>query len=188
MQATTQALKEWNVAVQALEQGQTILLLRKGGIREAGGQFTVKDTPVWLYPTYEHQKPELLKSPYDRQVQPVASGWHPETVRISSWAQLTDVFAVHEASTVKALFPFHIWTETFVTERLKWKPSQPLYVLLLRVYRIQPQDVPYSPRYGGCQSWIHLESAIALDQANPVFTEVRYAEQIADIQSVLLSQ
>ena len=27
-----QALKEWNVAVEALEAGKTILLLRKGGI------------------------------------------------------------------------------------------------------------------------------------------------------------
>ncbi|TVQ05475.1 MAG: DUF1802 family protein, partial [Leptolyngbya sp. DLM2.Bin27] len=30
-------LKEWQVAVTALRQGETILLLRKGGIREAKG-------------------------------------------------------------------------------------------------------------------------------------------------------
>ncbi|NEQ41065.1 MAG: DUF1802 family protein, partial [Okeania sp. SIO3I5] len=31
METTTAALKEWNVAVNALENGNTIMLLRKGG-------------------------------------------------------------------------------------------------------------------------------------------------------------
>jgi len=37
---TTHALKEWAVAVDALEQGKTIMLLRKGGIHEQGGRFS----------------------------------------------------------------------------------------------------------------------------------------------------
>ncbi|NJL44810.1 MAG: DUF1802 family protein [Leptolyngbyaceae cyanobacterium SM2_3_12] len=36
------ALKEWDAAVTALGQGQTVLLLRKGGIREQAGQFSVR--------------------------------------------------------------------------------------------------------------------------------------------------
>ena len=42
------ALKEWNIAVKALEKGQTILLLRKGGIKEISGQFQVNHNPVLL--------------------------------------------------------------------------------------------------------------------------------------------
>ncbi len=56
-----QALKEWAIAIEALETGKTIILLRKGGIREKGGHFQAKYLQVWLYPTYEHQKPQLLK-------------------------------------------------------------------------------------------------------------------------------
>ncbi|MEO1671947.1 MAG: DUF1802 family protein, partial [Cyanobacteria bacterium J06631_2] len=73
-QSLTHTLKEWAIAVDALSQGRTIMLLRKGGIRERG--FQVKYSPVWLYPTYEHQKPNLLKPEYVTQVTPVESGWH----------------------------------------------------------------------------------------------------------------
>jgi len=54
---TTHALKEW-AAVDALEQGKTImLLLRKGGIHEQGGRFKVAQNQILLYPTHEHQQP-----------------------------------------------------------------------------------------------------------------------------------
>ena len=100
---TTHALKEWAVAVQALEAGKTIMLLRKGGIREVGNRFQVTHNQVLLYPTYEHQKPHLLKAEYADQVTPVASGWHPETVRIGGWAEITDILAVSEESAVKSI-------------------------------------------------------------------------------------
>jgi hypothetical protein len=182
---TTSALKEWNVAVNALEQGETILLLRKGGIRETDGKFTVERNRVLLYPTWEHQQPDLLKPNYASQVQSVTSGWHPQDIRISSWATITDLLQVSTAEPVKALYPFHIWNEQFIHNRLKWKPNQPLYVLLLRVYKLlQPQIISYNPKYGGCRSWIELETAIALDQATPVLGEEEYTQQVAQICQV----
>ena len=60
----THALKEWAVATDVLERGETILLLRKGGIREEGKHFRVAHDEVLLYPTYEHQQPHLLKPQY----------------------------------------------------------------------------------------------------------------------------
>jgi len=180
------ALKEWQVAVNALEQGETTVLLRKGGIREVRGKFTVQSDRVWLYPTFEHQKPELLKVEYAKAVKSVASGWHPETVRIGAWANVTDVFQVQDETTVMALFPFHVWNETFVRERLQWKPTQPIFVLVLRVYQLeQAHIIPYSPNYGGCKSWIELEQAIAPDPCYPVLDELTYQAQLATIRSLL---
>lgn len=182
----THALKEWNVAVDALKQGDMILLLRKGGIREVGGRFTVAHDRVLLYPTYEHQQPRLLKLPYANQVQPVESGWHPSTIDISAWAEITDTFQVSELERVMALLPFHIWNETFVIERLKWKPKQPLYGLLLRVYRLQkPQTIAVSPAYGGCSSWIELGFEIAIDDSSPVLGDTDYAERMAQIRAIV---
>src|SRR5579883_404487 len=167
MSQTTQtlvhALKEWQVAVDALEQGETIVLLRKGGIHETGGKFTIAHDRVWLYPTYEHQQPHLVKAQYTSAIVPVASGEHPETVRIGAWAMITDRVAIRSEDQVRALWPFHIWNEAVVAERLKWKPQQPLDLLLLRVYQLnQPQIIPYSTAYGGCKSWIDLTTAIPL--------------------------
>lgn len=177
----THALKEWQVAVHALEQGETIMLLRKGGIREAGGKFTVPHDRVWLYPTYEHQRSHLVKPQYADAMTLVEPGWRPETVRLGSWAFITDCFQVSNAATVAALLPFHIWNEAFVEERLKWKPNQPLEVLLLRVYRLpQPQMLPYQAAYGGCKSWIALPTIAQRASFTQAWTDSVQALKDAD--------
>lgn len=180
----TSALKEWAVAVEALEQGKTIMLLRKGGISEQGGRFQVKSNRVLLYPTYEHQQPALLKPGYSEQVTPVTSGWHPEQVTISSWAEITDILPVSVEDTVKALLPYHIWNEQFTRDRLKWKPRHPIYILLLRTYKLAPQTIAYSSEYGGCKSWIDIAEAIALNDTQPVLTDAAYHQLKAEILGI----
>ncbi|MEW6491549.1 MAG: DUF1802 family protein [Cyanobacteriota bacterium] len=183
---TTHALKEWAVAVNALEQGKTIMLLRKGGIKEEGNRFTVAHNQVLLYPTYEHQQPHLLKAEYAPQVTPVTSGWHPETVRIGSWAEVTDILLISEESAVTALLPYHIWNEQFVCDRLRWKPRQSLFILLLRTYQLpQPQFIPYRPEYGGCRSWIDLAEPISIEGVVPVLDDTTYREQVGQIRNLL---
>ena len=180
------ALKEWAVAVDALVRGATILLLRKGGIREQGGSFTVAQPYVWLYPTYEHQKPHLLKPEYASHVTSVPSGWHPEQVDIQAWAEITHVWQISEASTVEALFPLHIWNHDFVADRLKWKPKAPLSVLLLRVYRLpDSQSLPYRPEYGGCKSWIELQAELISSNEAPVFSDEEYQHRVEAIRQII---
>lgn len=181
----TQALKEWAIATDALETGKTVLLLRKGGIRE-GGCFQVAVNPVLLYPTYEHQKPHLLKSEFADRVQTVPSGWHPHTVRMGAWAEITHVFSVSEAAGVAALLPLHLWNAQFVLERLSWKPKQPLSVLLLRTYRLsQPQAIPYRSEYGGCKSWIELAAAVEVTDSAPVLSDQDYLQRVGEVQEAL---
>jgi hypothetical protein len=179
------ALKEWAIAVDALEKGRTIVLLRKGGIREQG-RFTIAQNQVLLYPTYEHQQPHLLKDDYQSQVQPVSSGWHPDQVQIGSVAEITHIFQVSEAAVLDALLPFHIWNSQFAAERFQWKPKSPLYVLLLRVSKLpQPQIIAYQSEYGGCRSWIDLEVAIDLNGATPVLSDQAYSDQVEKVQKIV---
>ena len=183
---TSHAFKEWAVAVDALEQGKTIMLLRKGGIHERGGRFQVAHDQVLLYPTHEHQQPFLLKSEYTEQVTPVTSGWHPETIRIGSFARITDILLVSEETIVDALLPFHIWNEQFISDRLKWKPRQPLYILLLRAYKLaQEQMIPYSSTYGGCKSWIDLAQPIAINESVSVFEDATYNQIVKEIRGII---
>src|SRR5262245_2425056 len=58
------AYKEWAAVVHALLEGEQIVDVRKGGLREEGRHFGLQSTRFWLYPTAEHQKAELLKAPY----------------------------------------------------------------------------------------------------------------------------
>lgn len=183
---TSHALKEWEVAVSALEQGKTIMLLRKGGIHEQNGRFHVAHSQVLLFPTYEHQQPSMLKAEYADLVIPVISGWHPETIRIGSWAEITDVIPVGEESIVNALLPFHIWKQNMTRDRLKWKPRQPLYVLLLRTYRLPNiQYIDYFPEYKGCKSWIDLATDIPLSKTQPVISARAYSQLVEQIRTAI---
>ncbi|MBD2530685.1 DUF1802 family protein [Nostoc flagelliforme FACHB-838] len=183
---TFHAFKEWAVAVNALESGKTIMLLRKGGIHERNGHFQVAHKQILLYPTYEHQQAFMLKSEYANSVYPVTSGWHPETVRIGSWAEITDILPVSDELIVNALLPFHIWNENFISDRLKWKPRQPLYLLLLRTYKLsQEQEIPYHSKYGGCKSWIDLDQPIHLQAAEPVLSNFAYTQLVETIRQIV---
>jgi hypothetical protein len=163
------ALKEWAVVIEALLTGDTVLLMRKGGIRE--GSFTMAGDRVLLYPTYEHQRSHLLRS----EAITIPQELSPGQVTLAAWANITDVLQVSEAEQLQALMPQHIWTEQFASERLKWKPKQPLSVLLLRTYALtQPVKIPEREQYGGCRSWIELESAMEIDEARPVLTQKEY--------------
>ncbi|MBE9076698.1 DUF1802 family protein [Romeria aff. gracilis LEGE 07310] len=180
------ALKEWSVAVRALAAGETLLLLRKGGIREAGGRFTVASDRVLLYPTFEHQQPHLLKSPYQRDVQPVKAGWHPQTITLLAWAQITHIFQITTAAQVERLRPFHIWSPEMITERLQWKPQQPLYGLALQTYRLPAAvEIDWRPEYGGCRSWIELAEAVEVSDAVSAIAPDPYRQQVEAIEQAL---
>lgn len=176
------ALKEWAEAIEALAAGNTILLLRKGGIRES--DFRVTHHQVLLYPTYEHQKSELLKSGSIKERQPPS----PDQVTLALWGHITDVLPISETEQLEALMPHHIWTETFASERLKWKPKQPLSVLLLRAYTLQPPaKIPCLRRYSGCRSWIEVEQGIEINRAKPVLTQPEYSLRSQQIKAALQS-
>jgi hypothetical protein len=183
------ALKEWAVAVNALEQGQTILLLRKGGIREEGGHFTVEHRQVLLYPTLEHQTTNLLKSEYTSQAQTLAAEYHSDQVKMSSFADITHIFSLQVPIAdhiLSQLYPLHIWTTEWVNERLNYKPDQPLYLLLLRTYLLpQTLSIPYDSTYKGCRSWIDLKQSISLENSSVVLSDSQYQQQVDQIQQIL---
>lgn len=176
------SLKEWSIAVDALVQGRTVLLLRKGGIREVAGRFEVPYQTVWLYPTYEHQKKHLLKPQWAEQVTAVAPGWHPDQVIIKAWAEIAHVWTVRSANAVNALLPFHIWNQQFVSERFRWKPSQPLHLLILRTYRLEtPISIDWQTSYGGCRSWLTLEKSLETAKSHSVLEQQAFDQRAQQI-------
>ncbi len=99
------SLKEWAVTIEALDRGEQILLVRKGGIREK--EFKVEHEEFFLYPSFEHQKPELLKPQYQGELQQVLANWDRDTskVPLTHWCQVTEVIEVMDPATVEALSP-----------------------------------------------------------------------------------
>lgn len=180
------ALKEWAIAVDALLSGELVLLLRKGGIREAKGQFQVQCDRVLLLPTVEHQAVADLKPPYRDRVCLHSRAEQSAPITFRGWAEITQVAALTQAEPVYRLAPFHIWTTEWAAQRLAWKPERPLQALLLRVYRLPiPVTVPYQASYGGCRSWITIDADIKTDDSVPVLSEVDYRDRENAIRAAL---
>jgi hypothetical protein len=185
--ASQEALKEWAVTVQALAEGKQIVLLRKGGIREESREFRVEQPAFFLYPTFEHQRADLLQTPYrpdlDRLLATAPTG---DSVRLQYWAEVTDVYETLDAAEVGALSAQYIWTTNYAEERLRWRPKKPLYVLLLRVYRLPTvHTLPVLPSYLGCKSWVELERSISLEGITPVLDDAAYAAARESVRQAL---
>ena len=185
--ASDVALKEWAVTVQTLGQGGQILLLRKGGIHEDGKEFRVLHSQFLLFPTYEHQRPDLIKESRRRDLQSVLTqGPNLESICFTHWAQVEEVIELLDEAAVSRLFPYHIWTDDYVQKRLRWKPRKSLALMLLRTYSFSPsQEVTYSPRYGGCKSWVRLESKVSLKGLTPVMSDQAFHCAVSKIKDSL---
>lgn len=184
---TRTALKEWAVACEALGGGQQILLLRKGGISEEHKEFRVEHSQFLLFPTYEHQREELLKPPARPLLHAVLAGRpDPTTVTVRYWASVADVFQVTESHELEALAPFHIWSDSYALERLRWRPRKPLQVLALRVYRLPAErTLPLLPEYGGCKSWLTLQEDVDVKDAAPVLGDADFELELERVRHAL---
>jgi len=183
----TKALKEWAITIKALDDGRQVLLLRKGGVHPADRQFRVEAPEFFLYPTYEHQRADLLKPEYQPELaRLLAEGkGDGETVTISHLARVTDVFPITERAQVEALSAHYIWTTAYAEERLSWRPRSPLYVLLLKVYRLAgPCTLPVLPAYAGCKSWLDLAEGVPLAGLTPVLSDAEYDQRTRGIKAV----
>jgi hypothetical protein len=185
----TIALKEWAVAINALEAGEQIVILRKGGIIEETRDFQLESNAFLLYPTYEHQKKELLKTAYQPRLDQILKEFNPQatSVKMTSYAKVTADIEVNTQEELNRLFPKHIWTEHFAEERLRWKRNKPLHVLILRVYTLEePLEIPVMAEYNGCKSWIRLQAELPESIAlKPVLSEEEFTIQSAQIKDLL---
>ena len=168
------ALKEWAVAVRALERGETALVVRKGGIREKA--FAVPKTRFLFFGGYEHQKPEQLKPLYHDLLRSIPQRKDDGPVLFTSFAEVEAAHEISETDELEALDPYHVWTHDYAESRLKWRPKKPLTVLVLRVHLLdEPVELPYSPSYGGCKSWIELEESVSTTGSRPALDDAAFA-------------
>jgi len=178
------ALKEWAVAVRAMEEGRTALVVRKGGIREKA--FAVPKTRFLFFKGYEHQKEEQLKPAYHELLRSIPEMRDDGPVIFSSFAEVYGAYEVSEAEELEALDPHHVWMHEYAESRLKWRPKKPLTVLVLRVYLLEePVEFEYRAEYGGCKSWIELEKPVPTAGARPALGDTSFRELVRSVLGVL---
>jgi hypothetical protein len=185
--AQQKALKEWAVVCRALEEGRQSVLLRKGGIIEETRDFALVERRFLLFPTYEHQD--------ESSVQPPFRAWFRETldarpqsdvVRISSWAEVTELFLTHDLDALLEISDAYAWSEDYIRMRMAYKPRKPMNVVVVRTYKLPASvDVAVLEHFAGCKSWVPLDDGVSLDGSAPVLSDTEHATRVADIASRL---
>ncbi len=184
MDTLQHALKEWAVAVRALERGETALVVRKGGIREKA--FAVPKTRFLFFKGYEHQNAGQLKPLYHDLLRSIPYRRDDGPVILTSFAEVYGAYEVSEAVELEALDPHHIWTPEYAESRLKWRPKKPLTVLVLRAYLLpEPVELEYRAEYGGCKSWIELERSVPTAGSRPALDDRAFEELVRPALGVL---
>ena len=180
------ALKEWAGVIHALDRGEQLVLIRKGGLVEASKGFELLSDSFIFYPTFEHQTVNFLRpefrGAFDEAMahKPADGSLRLAVAGVAAWSAKST-----RADLVQRLRSFHLYNDQFATQRLKWQPDQPLVVTAVRAFRLPaPRVVPMRPAYAGCTSWVTLDEPIALDGAAPVLEARVFEERLAQIKAL----
>ncbi len=184
MDSLQHVLKEWAVAVEALERGETALVVRKGGIREKA--FAVPKTRFLFFKGYEHQKEEQLKPEYHELLRSIPNRSDDGPVIFTSFAEVYAAFEISETEELAALNPYHIWTHAYAESRLKWRPKKPLTVLVLRTYLLpEPVELEYRTEYRGCKSFVEAERTVPTAGSRRALNDDSFEDLVRPVLGVL---
>lgn len=174
------AFKEWAIIVDALALGDQILILRKGGISEDRGGFSVEHRSFFLFPTLFHQQRECVTAEAQARYDLIAPHFPPpEIVRIDYFAEVAAWRQLDSLSAAEALRGQHCWRDEVVVNRFDWGRAKNIFALAVRVYRMpRAIELPMSPVYGGCKSWIEFDRDVPTTGSQPVLDHVAFDQKL----------
>ena len=181
------AFKEWAVVVDALEQGEQCLILRKGGLVEGRGGFQVDQTRFLLFPTQFHQQRAQVLPPAQRRFDELEPTF-PATdeILIQGWAEVVAWRKLASLAAAERLRGFHIWRDEVIADRFDWGRELAIHVLILRVYRLsRPWKGPLLPAYGGCKSWIEIAEEVDTEGSQPVLDDGAFTAGFGRLAALL---
>jgi hypothetical protein len=186
MSTLRHAFKEWAVICRALAEGRQAIILRKGGIAEAGGEFRVEHTRFWLFPTYAHQQRAGITEEAGPLLEQAEAGRPPTgVVRLSHFVEVHGVYHVQDPVGALRLAGLHCWSQETVQARFLYH-TPGLFVLSARVYRASKvYEIPDTAEYAGCRSWVELDQELPTDGATPVLNEEAFHEVLRTLDRLL---
>jgi hypothetical protein len=182
------ALKEWAVTIAALAAGDQVLIVRKGGIGEK--RFELPHPRFHLFPTYAHQRPELIKPEWrERLRDPLAQREDPALLALPAYAELHSAHPIGDPEALEAIDPLHILTPDYAAERLRWRRKHPLWAAVLRVWRLpDPPVLEVTDEHGGCVSWVELPATIGPPAERvPALSDEAFAAAAGEVEAALAS-
>jgi hypothetical protein len=181
------AFKEWAIIVDALGRGEQIIILRKGGLGDGHGGFRPEHPRFLLFPTLFHQQREAVLPAAQIRLEEIAPAFSDSsTLRLEFFADVVAVQRLDSLAAAGSLRGQHIWRDEVIARRFNWGKEENIHALMVRVFRLpRTIELPMSPGYGGCKSWVELEMDIATARAKPVLTDEAFARKAGQFHAAL---
>jgi hypothetical protein len=188
------ALKEWAIVCKAAENGKQVLLFRKGGIMEYRNGFELKHKNFFLFPTFEHQSIDSIRNEYKIELESLENQHNnvnkdnldivQNTININLFVEVTYFNEINDIDKLDKLEKFHIWNLDYVKMRFNYNPKKPLYLMLLRTYKLNdPIKIHNKSEWSGCKSWIEIDlkdKALENYFTNDQFKNFEYLKSISN--------
>lgn len=142
--------------VRALLDGRQSVLLRKGGIGEK--RFDLAAREFLLFPTVAHGHAERVRPEFRDLLAAAAADSAEDRLVLRAAAKVVAALPVNRPDNIGAIEDLHIWTAQSVREdRLDFRPRHRLAVLVVQaIPLVEPVELPRTPDYAGCTSWVEL--------------------------------
>lgn len=180
------AFKEWAAVCAALGEGLQSLIVRKGGIHEGRDGFRVAYGEFWLFPTYVHEAASGLEESARALLERAQDARPPAgMLRLAHYAVVSDVFEVRDEERLMRLAGLHVWSPRTLGERFHYRRPG-VFVLTVRTFaRPEAHQVPDSPHFAGCRSWVELPVELSTADLKPVLTDDEFKRRRDRIRDVL---
>jgi hypothetical protein len=181
------AFKEWAIVVDALGRGEQVLILRKGGLNEGRGGFQLEHSQFFLFPTRFHQQRESVVAAAQERYDQIAPHFPaPEMVRVEFFAEVAACRQLDSLSAAETLRGQHCWRDEVIAQRFDWGRAKNIFAIALRVHRLPLAiELPMSPGYGGCKSWVEFEKDIPTNGARPVLDHPAFDHKLNQFLAAL---
>ena len=180
------AFKEWAAVVESLARGMYVLSLRKGGIHEKQGEFSVEHREYFLFPTYLHQREsDLAPAVLPLLAEARASVRDESQIPIRFYVTVERAVYLDDLALAHALDGLHPFTAAGVEARFHYKKPG-LWAIVQRVYALPQAFLLENQRhYAGCRSWVPLVESLSTAGAKPVLEETEFAKRLAPIIKII---
>lgn len=181
------AFKEWAAVCLALEAGEQILILRKGGLHEGAAGFRVAHRRFWLYPTRFHEGAAQLSPAAAKWLEPARALAPPAgELGLRSLVEVTDVVSLPHWTGIERLAAWHGWSAETVRNRFDYREPG-LFALVVRVWMRSPSwTLAETPAMAGCRSWVDLPTPLPTTDLHRVLApaefEIRRAALCAELR------
>jgi hypothetical protein len=145
--------------------------------------FELKHKVFFLFPTFEHQSIDSIQNEYREELKDIKqqqqqqqqndtqtinqkenntynennSKVTQDIINISSFVEITYFIEINDISKLEKLEKYHIWNLDYVKMRFNYNPKKPLYLLVLRAYKLNnPIEIQNRREWAGCKSWIEF--------------------------------